>query len=158
MPWRGARAWCPRPRTASRGAPLARLRGDPEQEVREPEPGAVEEARLVDDVVTAEDRLAGGVGRRAIALALAARPLVPGQLELLDMAAVRDERREVALLVLVAALPGSIELRVDPVRPLDVSGERTELEIRQVRALQEPDQVRRRVDRLAVDELHPREW
>ncbi len=50
-PSRGERAWCPPPRSDTRRTVRARRIVDAEQEVRVPAPRAVEERRLVDDVV-----------------------------------------------------------------------------------------------------------
>ena len=124
----------------------------PEEEIRQPEPPPVEERGLVDDVVAALDGLASGPRRR-----LQPRPPI-GQAAVLRDPSYSPARRlqpgEIAPLVLLAALGDQVQLRIEPLRPGDEAGERSQLQPDEMLAGQEADQIRGREDGLPIDELH----
>ncbi len=125
---------------------------DTDQEVRQPEPPPVEERGLVDHVVTALDGLTSGPGRR-----LQSRPSI-GPITIL-----RDpshppagllQPREIAPLVLLAALRDQVYLRIETLRLRDQAGKRSQLQPDEMLAGQEADQIRGGEDGLTIDELH----
>ena len=127
----------------------------PEEEVREAEPRAIEEAGLEDDVLAAQDGLPG-LGRLA---PVEVRPwLVLGSIliQAADTPSAAGQTLEVGLLVLLAALGDEIELRILPLRPLDEAAEGRALEVRQMGAGEETDQIGGREDRPTINELHRR--
>ena len=127
------------------------------QEVGQPEPPAVEERRLVDDVVAPPDRLFRGRrrgsqpfesrgGRRVVIAGVHSRHAPP----------VAFERRQIAGLVLEASPRNQIDLRIEPDRPLHQPGHRRQLQADEMLAGQEADEIRRGKDGVATDELHRR--
>lgn len=136
------------------GTEVRRL-GDLQEEVGEADPAAVEERRLVDDIVTATERVERG--RAGAPEHLRVRLAVPSPgVDRGDGPALVSEPGEVLLLVLGAAAGDHVELGVLAVRAPHEAGDRCALQVRQVLAGQEPHQVGRGDDRLSVDELHPR--
>ncbi len=134
--------------------PEGARRLDAHEEVGIPEPAAVEEGGLVDDVVTAADRGLGGGGAAAQPFA----PILDGlvRVDARDLPSRGFEIGQVALLVGEPALLQDVELRVRAHRPPHQARRRGQLQSGQVLAGQEPDEVRGREDGLAVDELHGR--
>ena len=136
-------------------APRAEVRRPvvaPEQEVRVAAPAAVEERGLEDDVRPGAhrgERLGlGGIAAPPGVLGLAARHLD-------DRAALLAERLDVQRLVLVAAPPDELELRVVADGLLELAARTQLLERHQVVALEEADEVCRGHDqRAVVMELH----
>lgn len=122
-----------------------------QQEVRETQPGPVEERRLVDDVGPARHR----VDRRLRgAPQLGAPVLVLLAFDPDDPAPVRFELGQVALFVLEAPAPDDVELGIVPLRAFDQPGEGGTLELGQVLAGEIGDEVGGRIDGSAVDRLH----
>src|SRR5205807_257057 len=78
------------------------------------------------------------------------------RVDLDDGPAGRLEVRPVAGLVLEAALPDELDLRIDPVGPADEVGQCRTLEREAMAARQEAHEIRRRVDRRPIDQLHDR--
>ena len=66
------------------------------------------------------------------------------------------ELRQVARLVLQAALGDQVDLRIEALRPLDQAGQGRQLQPDEMLAGQEADEVRGGEDGAAVDELHRR--
>jgi hypothetical protein len=128
-------------------------RVDPEQEVGEAEPRPVEERCLVDDVRAVEHcPFRGGcLGPQPVA---ARHGLVVQSLDLDNRVPGRLEIGEVALLVGLAALRDELDRRVATLRLVHEAGHGRPLEREAVGAGQESDEVRRRVDGPAVDQLH----
>ena len=123
----------------------------PEQEVRVPAPAAVEERALEDDVRPGAhrgERLGLGVAQLRGRPRLAARHLH-------DRPALLAERLDVQRLVLVAAPPDELQLRVVADGLLELAARTQLLERHQVVALEEADEVCRGHDqRAVVMELH----
>ena len=125
---------------------------DAEQEVGEAEPSTVEECRLVDDVVASTDRLDRCCGGAAVLLAAVLDRLVG--VDLGDLATLSGQVGEEPLLVLDPSLLDQIELRIGPDRPMDELAAPASSSACQVLAGEEPDEVGRREDGVAVDQLH----
>ena len=66
--------------------------------------------------------------------------------------------RLVALLVLVAALPDAIQLRVRAIRPTRQARQGGAVQVREVAAGEEADEVRGGIDGPPIDELHLPRW
>jgi len=125
---------------------------DTHEEVGVPEPAAVEERGLVDDVVPAADG-GLGVGGGAAKLGAAIRDgLVP--LDPRDPTARGLQVGQIALLVGHSALLQDVQLRVLAHRPLHQARRGRELERGQMLAGEEADEIRGREDGLAADDLH----
>ncbi len=130
-----------------------------QQEIRESEPRAVEEAGLEDDVIPAPDGLRGALGPRAQLRTPVLQPRVaPGLVEVRDSPTRGGQVRLVALLVLVAALPDAVQLRVRAFRSTRQARQGGALQVREVAAGEEADEVRGGVDGPPIDELHLRRW
>jgi len=112
------------------------------------DPPPVENRRLVDRVDAATHQVLGRRGAlfvRVIPVFVAADDLQPARLEHVD----------VALLVLAAVPLEEQDLRILALRGLvDQARVRLQLEVREVSALQEPDQVRRGDDQLPLTPMH----
>ena len=121
---------------------------DPPEEVGLPRPALIHERRLVDDIVAAahrfERRLAG---RKEGFLPALVRDFRNAQ-------AVGRELLEVPVLVLQALLAEEVELGVLVERPLQEPREDRTVEQRQVRAVEEPDQIGRAEDDGATESAH----
>jgi hypothetical protein len=130
---------------------------DAQQEVREPEPPAVEERGLVDGVVAAPDCLGRGRGGgpQLVQPSRAGGVVVPG-VDSRDASPVGFQSRQVASLVLETSLRDEVDFRIDPGRAFHQPGERRQLQAHEVLAGQETDQIGRGEDRIAADELHRR--
>ena len=109
--------------------------GLPLDEVGEPAPAAVDEARLVDHLVTRAHRLLCYPGRDVE---------IPVVRDLRDFAPPRLQRREVSRLVLVALALDEVGLRILVGRPLELVPRHRELELRQMLALEERVEIRGR--------------
>ena len=118
------------------------------EEVGEPAPApvGVAEDRLVDDV---------GLARPDGVLGARGGPLPVLLAHVGDLEAAVVELLEVASLVLVTLPPNEIPVRIVSERLRNLAAHDGELERRQVRAGEEPDQVGRREDELGVTLLHP---
>ena len=135
-------------------APARRAFGriDPEEEVGVAAERAVEERRLVDDVVARGhgiDRRCRG--RAELVATVRDRPI---RLDLDGDSALGAQVREVPGFVLETALADDIELRVVADRPLHEPGDGRALELGQMLAGEEGDKVRGGVDGSAVDAIH----
>ena len=118
----------------------------PLDEVREPAPVAVDEAGLVDHVAPASHRL---LGRACCRLEVQV-----GERDRDHLPPSGDELGEVSRLVLVSLPLDEVGLRILSLGPLDRGANDRELELRQVLALEERVQVRRREESVTVARLH----
>ena len=125
--------------------------GDPPQEIGVPQPPAVEEHRLVDDIGPGAHRLEGEVPPLGQALD-------KGQLgvwfEAGYLDAVGFQGLQETLLVELATLGNPVQHRVFAHWPIQMSRDRGPLQAGQVPAFQESHQVGGRVDQVPIDELH----
>ncbi len=125
---------------------------DPDQEVRQPEPPAIEERGLVDHIVPAFDGLTSGTSRRVQAGASIRQAPILGDPSHAPVR--RLKAGEVTPFVLFAALGDQVQLRVEAFRLCDQAGQRSQLQTDEMLAREKADQIRGREDRLPVDELH----
>jgi hypothetical protein len=123
-----------------------------QQEVGEAEPAAVEERRLVDDVVASSHGgfgLGGGLAQARAAVRVCRVGLDPR-----DPPAVRLEVSQIARLVPQAALLDDVQLGVVAERAVHQARQAGQLQGHQVLAGEEADEVAGGEDGLAVDQLH----
>ena len=134
-------------------APVAKVAGPRHapQEVGVAEPVAVEEHRLEDDFSAPPHRREGLVAPAGAAL-LVWQVLVPTDLD--DGEPLVSQRLQELLLVLDAPLLDAVEHLVFADGSLQVSPDGRTLKLREVLALQVPDEVRRRIHHPPVDLLH----
>jgi hypothetical protein len=113
---------------------------------------SVEEGRLVDNLRAAGHRLDRQPRRLAQVLtAIRARAVSP---DLHDRASLGAQVRQEAFLVLDAAPPDDVELRIVADRALDEPGHGRTLELGQVLTGEVGDQVGRGIDGSSVDAIH----
>ena len=136
-------------------APGVGWRVDAAEEVCVPLPPSVEEHRLVDHVGAASHRVEGCLATPP--QSLEDGPLAIGVLADLDhgeTAALVPQAGEEALLVLVSALGDAVEDRILLVRWFELPLGDGAVEVGEMHALDEADEIRRRVDQLPIDDLH----
>ena len=121
------------------------------QEVRVAKPPAIEEHGLVDDVGAGTHGVQRGVSLTRDSFGVRVSLL---RCDLGDRDAFSGQLFEEASFVLKSALRDAVEHRVSAHRPGEVALEGSALEVREVPALKESDEVRRRVDQLPIDQLH----
>jgi len=115
-------------------------------------PAAIEERGLVHDIGAGPHRCLGFDGSGAQLLADRRGGSVARDLD--DSAAARPKLLEVALLVGHAALGDQLDLGIVPDRLLNEPFQRRALQGEPMLAREEADEVRSRIDRATVDQLH----
>ena len=125
---------------------------DAKQEVRVASATAVEEGRLIDDVITAHNRFPGEPGglRQTIHVVVngAVRQDFPNALPR------RPELTEESDFVLPASLYYAVQLRVRPRRAPYKATKRSLLKVGEVLAGDETNEIRRGINGLPIDPLH----
>src|SRR4029079_13146777 len=136
---------------APKGRGVVRRVRNAEEEIRVAKPATVKEGRLIDRVGAGLHR-GNGLGGLPAHLGTTLLALTPRDDH--GVEALGPELLQISLLMLFAALANHVELRIVAVRALDQAGEGGTVKLGEMLAGEESDEVRRAVDRLAVDQLH----